>query len=270
MSRTTVKVFLACAIGSFIGTVVALQVNQNFWWTGLLVGALVGYLAYEFKKVVAAVPVAWQEATSWWPEEEWWKVFWKSGIQIANIGLIVSTPLSIVFFFSPPQPIKTTCSLQIAVLVACIPPAFAVSTGFLLAAALPHESLKRDLMAMEMWPNFLRVYLWIIPQLLLWTVPKYLFLGIWLVLKLAPAAAKALYRATKALGRFFWHLLVLIHSENRLLCFVDAAIGVATGYRFFHSAILGALIGGLWGALNFEVLSIRVLKLVPKERSIFG
>lgn len=44
---------------------------------------------------------------------------------------------------------------------------------------------------------------------------------------------------------------------------------VAIGY-FCHSVLIGGLAGGLIGVLNFELFSIRILKLVPAERSIFG
>src|SRR5207253_919220 len=40
-------------------------------------------------------------------------------------------------------------------------------------------------------------------------------------------------------GRFVWHLFLLIHSELRLLCGVDALIGAGVGY-FMHSALIGA------------------------------
>lgn len=39
-------------------------------------------------------------------------------------------------------------------------------------------------------------------------------------------------------------LLRLIHSEIRLLCGIDAAIGAAAGY-YFHNGIVGAMIGKL-------------------------
>ena len=48
---------------------------------------------------------------------------------------------------------------------------------------------------------------------------------------------------------------------------VDAAIGATVGY-YFHDPIIGGLIGGLSGFLNYEVLSIRVMKLIPAEQSI--
>lgn len=43
----TAKIFTACAIGSFIGALVALELQPLWWWLGLVIGGLVGYLSYE-------------------------------------------------------------------------------------------------------------------------------------------------------------------------------------------------------------------------------
>lgn len=51
-------------IWATIGTFVALQLNVYLWWVGLLVGALGGYLAYDWQQVMLAIPHAWRRATS--------------------------------------------------------------------------------------------------------------------------------------------------------------------------------------------------------------
>lgn len=63
MERTHGKVFIASALGAFIGSLVALQLNAYLWWLGLIAGGLVGYLSYEFKAVLRAIPVAWHAAS---------------------------------------------------------------------------------------------------------------------------------------------------------------------------------------------------------------
>ena len=47
-------------------------------------------------------------------------------------------------------------------------------------------------------------------------------------------------------------------------CAVDAMIGAAVGF-FAGSAIIGALVGGLFGVLNYEVVSKRLLHLQIRE-----
>jgi hypothetical protein len=68
----------------------------------------------------------------------------------------------------------------------------------------------------------------------------------------------------RAIGRFIKTFFILIHSEMRLLCGVDAAIGAGIGY-FYGNPILGMLFGGLFGVLNYEVVSKRLLRLPSKE-----
>jgi len=64
--------------------------------------------------------------------------------------------------------------------------------------------------------------------------------------------------------KIFCAVFIIIHSEIRLLCGVDAVIGAAAGY-FTGSAIIGALAGGLIGVINYEIVSRRVLHLVPTK-----
>src|SRR5437016_6103600 len=70
-----VKVFFACAFGATIGTMIALQVNHNVWWLGLAVGFVTGYLSYEFKAVITAVPRAWKAAVAWTPDRKAWSTY---------------------------------------------------------------------------------------------------------------------------------------------------------------------------------------------------
>lgn len=61
------------------------------------------------------------------------------------------------------------------------------------------------------------------------------------------------------LKRFCWELFLRIHSEIRLLCGIDAMIGTTIGY-FAGSAIIGALVGGLFGVLNYAIITELYLK----------
>ena len=73
MERNSGKVMVACAIGAGIGSMIALELNAYLWWLGTLVGFMAGYLAYDFHKVIQAIPQAWQSAKnclSWRPDDE--------------------------------------------------------------------------------------------------------------------------------------------------------------------------------------------------------
>ena len=60
--------------------------------------------------------------------------------------------------------------------------------------------------------------------------------------------------------RFVLGVLRLIHSDIRLLCGTDAAIGAVVGFLFGY-AIVGAIIGGFLGVLNYELVSKRLLRV---------
>jgi hypothetical protein len=62
--------------------------------------------------------------------------------------------------------------------------------------------------------------------------------------------------------RFCLELLRIIYSEERLLCGISAAIGVAVCHYTHNSWLIGLASGVLWGVLNYEILSKRVFKLV--------
>ena len=79
--------------------------------------------------------------------------------------------------------------------------------------------------------------------------------------KLNPA--RIVWSGICVLGLFSKQVLVLIHSDVRLLCGTDAAIGAGIGY-LAHNPLIGALAGGILGLANYELVSIRWLKLVPR------
>lgn len=258
----TLKIFLACALGAFVGALVALQVNHNFWWVGLIAGFAVGYLTYEFKNFVTAIPAAWREARGWRPDKAWWKAYYERTIDCGNFLSICMLPLFAGFSFIDHVGGKSfRCYLLVA---AALPCSYFCS---LLVVVVSPPGDRASLDSLDT-PNPFRFYLWLVPKFLLWMVPRWVFR---ITLRI-PAGVKAAYlfgvHAAITIRQFAWHLFRLTHSELRLLCGFDAAIGAAIGYAY-GSAIIGALIGGLWGVANFEIFSVRVLKFIPRTESLF-
>ncbi|MEJ0001860.1 MAG: hypothetical protein WDN09_01595 [bacterium] len=92
------------------------------------------------------------------------------------------------------------------------------------------------------------------------------FLLYWAVYALAQtiiAVARALKFTATFAGVFSKKLFLLIHSELRLLCLTDSAIGAAVGY-LYHSPIIGGIIGAVFGLANYWIVTIKILKLQPK------
>jgi hypothetical protein len=104
----------------------------------------------------------------------------------------------------------------------------------------------------------------------------------------SPVIAKKLVKTAKSVfqfgvdcckfaGQFVWKLFKLVHSNERLLCLVDASIGAAIGRFYFENtfavgkylilkALLGLVAGGIWGLVNYEIVSKRILHLVPATK----
>jgi hypothetical protein len=242
----TGKVFVACFLGALIGAFVALQVNHNSWWVGLIVGFATGYLSFEFKKVVSAAPQAWQAASTWrWqPNREWWRWYPMACLAAASYLSIVTFPIFILAV------IARNTLMIIGTLVTTLAMS-ALFAGELIEWDSPAYTQMK--ITRELRFNFINIYFWI--------VPKYLLKGAWWMIAGIPTVARVVWN-------FFRYFFRLIHSDIRLLCGTDAAIGACIGY-FSHSALIGAIAGGMLGVLNFEIISIRVLKLVPATNSIF-
>ncbi len=71
--------------------------------------------------------------------------------------------------------------------------------------------------------------------------------------------------------------LLYVHCEERRLCLVDALWGVSAGFAFGYqyegalvgylgAALIGGVVGGLIGKLNYELVLVRWLRLIPSRR----
>lgn len=248
------KVFMACALGGGVGAFVALQMWQPFWWVGMLVGGLVGYLAYEFSEVRRAVSLAWRETTGWRPNMEWWRAFLRL---LPNSVLGLPSVFFVPFFSLFAWTFDAT---EVAGNV--------LTFGFLsfifvmLSVRITNDTIARVRAGkMDIYEavqetrelNVFRVYFWVVPC----AIGK----GVWLTVTRGPGwVAKGIV----VIARFLWQVFLLIHSEMRLLCGLDAAIGAAIGY-WLGNALIGAIAGGIFGLANFEVVSRWWLKIVPMK-----
>lgn len=231
----TVKGILACALGAFVGALVALEVNGYFWWVGMLAGGLVGYFSYEFKSVIIAIPRAWAAATSWQPDVEWWgkrlKPIFIYTALVLGIGLACSTTGFVIALLGDGDRSEISATPLVAGLI-----------GIITGAGMTADGDEEDLLTFMLLANPIGL--------------SVLLISVLIVLVLAVPAT------IRIVGKFFSHLFRFIHSDERLLCSVDAAIGAGIGY-FAGNAVIGALVGGLWYALNLEVVSKRLLRVIP-------
>lgn len=266
MNRS-LKIGLACAFGAFIGSIVALELNQYWWWLGLLAGGGFGYLSYEFKTFLWAIPVAWNSVIHWHLDRKFWKNF--------------------VYFFMCQTSVYSTAFLAFAFLmyIASLPEDqgtdfFLFTIKFILPFPLlimaivfaihfsygTEEDIQKNRVEIK---NFLtRANPFIV---YFYYVPKYVSMAIWFVVRHIPSLFASIGRGFAKIGlafpklfKFVWTVFKFIHSEERVLCAFDAAVGAGIGFAY-HNALVGMLAGGIFGVLNYEILSKRVFKLAPEK-----
>ncbi len=245
MKKQLQKVFVACALGAFIGSLVALQLNHYFWWVGLFVGGLVGYFTYEFKEVLRAIPEAWRTVTSWRPDFEYWKALGKASIYSTIFFSVITVPFAMLFLL--------ISEIGVAVAYLLLTPLAGLLMARSVLCGCGREKYQSKVQEQRKLArhNALFVYFWYLPKLTL--------KGVWWTVLHIPAGIVLL-------SCFIWQVVKLIHSDERLLCGVDAAIGALVGY-LVGNALIGALFGGVFGVANFELVSKLLLKVVPERSS---
>ncbi len=270
MSRVG-SICFACFLGGFIGTLVANQFHF-FWWLGLIVGALIGYLSVEPKEVVSAVPKAWRAARGWhWrPAKGYWETVGYGVLSVFSVGLWSFGIFSLCIFswpsVFPDFYLKSSDFHYLAMFFLGGVFFWSLLMGFVVALNLIGTN-ERELEEERRCFRGLAYYS-LPPIFLFWHLPRFL---VWFCRRI-PTGFLATIRGLVTFARFLWRfskeLFIRIHSKERLLCAVDSAIGVCVGY-LAGNAILGGLAGVAFGMLNYEIVSKRILHLVPARTKSF-
>ncbi len=256
MQRESGKIFISCAMGAGIGTLVSLELAPFLWWVGLIVGGLTGYLSYDWAQVKAAVPRAWKATSGWRPPENYWRNLWRMCVFVLvwlSWAVLILVPCAFYFwkddwrFFKSPEENFSIVnviagSLFQAVGIGtnlCILLAFAFSLAGLTVPAF--EAAEPRWYPKTSSRELLRTY----------SSPCVLYRNVPRIACAAPGFVASFAR----------ELFVRIHSERRLLCGVDACLGAGIGY-VTGSVIVGALVGGVLGVINYELVTLRWL--VPR------
>ena len=258
MNRS-LKIGLACAFGAFIGSLVALSLNQFWWWLGMFVGGGVGYLSYELKTVIEATKVAWKQVIGWRPSWQSWIHTGKFFVLSLALPATVLFPIGILcLLLDLALPENNKSLLNLCYLWLAGIPLVGIFNTFIYTNGANNKVISYQEMKDIFFKfNPLVVYFYY--------VPMYAGIGIWFAIKRIPRLALrvvlGIFIIFARLGTFVWTIFKFIHSEERVLCAFDAALGAGIGY-FYHNPIVGMIAGGIFGVLNYEILSKRVLRLV--------
>lgn len=265
MRNESWSIGFACALGAFIGGLIAQSLGGQYLWTGgAVIGGIVAYIAIDFKQFCAGAARAYRKTAAWQPDKLFWKAFGAEFVMAsACCATLLSIALSMVTFIEYGQGRLESEMLAISAYMLIVWFVASLVATLLFAS----ENLRRDSEVPFVYEN--RLHDNIETNL---TIARYCnpmsafywtcYFVVWLIRR-SPAGISA---SAKFLGQFTYATFVYVHSARRTICFVDASIGTAIGFMCsdgLTGVLIGTVVGALLGVANYEIVSIRWLKLVP-------
>jgi len=275
----TKKIAMACFIGGFVCAAIAVAVNPMFWWLGMIAGFASGYLAYEFREVLQAIPKAWQSAQggsgdAWKRTKKLFRECFLKPHPFWHPAILIFLLIFSFFYCQFPKIDLISCfsaTLLCVFLFVFIVDAIILfgedDIGYVVLLFSERFSERcRSRKTEAVWQpltygDFLRWTskgIFRIGLFFVWYMWKYTVIGIW--------------RALCFLCRFAKTSFILIHSNKRLLCAIDGTIGGTIAYVYLASpsmsihekallCLFGGAIGAVIGVANYEVVYKVFLRL---------
>lgn len=254
------KVFLAILLGGIIGGFVALEMHPYFWWVGMLVGGLVGYLAFDVREIVPAMKRAWAEKVApRLPSREDVRVmFWVATVLFGMIFacLVVLAPYAIAAYCD--------ISVENTLLFGLLPSIFLFGImwrGFSYYYSYYGEDLEARYPEGTTPGRTHAVY--VNPLRIIFVYPFMTF--VWLYRErreiLAWIGGIIFAGFVMTIGLIIY-TFVYLYSNDRLVCMAFGTLGVAIGHLIgfgLIGVILGALIAATFGKVTHEIISVRLL-----------
>lgn len=278
MSRTSI-VFLKSGAVSVLSMLVCYLFNQDFWWLGLVPGFLLGWLVFGFGDLRTAVPTAFEYAMSGLqmlgkiaypvqairrarPVSLWclWSIWTAvSPMPVVVLFVLLADWLNYQWWYYLGRE-STSGLLSIGAF-------FVMMLNINDLFSLPFY-LDRNVSDREKIASYKRFSLIHGPLLPFWWIYK---IGMWVV-DLLQISALVFAEICLFTARFVWKLFVLVHTHERALIVTDGVLGAAVAFptlvvgahmQVLPALSLGFLLGGLLGVINFELISKRVLNIIP-------
>lgn len=264
---------MACAIGAGIGGLLALDIfSTAFCWVGFLLGGLAGYLSYEWKKTIKAIPRAYWAAAGFRFPIGYLKYYKWIFLILFDMFFWISFIFILLLLLSAESHLdwlETIFLMSVSVLMGWLFSCFFVSI-FLFLAFKEDERCDRKCDEKEIDQIRHLSFVCFPPIVIFWHLPRGVVFITMFVAKRTPSFIVWFFNGCILVacewGRFSWkkfflNFFLIIHSEIRFLCGVDAMIGAGIGY-FVGSAVIGALAGTLFGVFNYLVITEFCLKRI--------
>lgn len=243
--------------------------SPAIWWVGLFLGFFVGWFIFAFREIRQAAPVAFHAAAEElaylgeelyplttvfrnWGAEDSWFFLTVLGIFSPLISLMAIIVYTAIYHIVFPMVVQDIIGWGF---LAC----WVANFIFIFVDNPSHLSRSNEV---------IRIYRrYTIFHGLLW--PVYVP---YRLIKLTPAGLQWMWVGMTFCGLFLWKLFVLVHSRERVLILTDGTLGAAVSYPtlvlqggidIIPALGVGFLVGGLFGVINFELISRRLLHIVP-------
>lgn len=311
--RSSLNIAIACLMGSLVGSILALELGSFMWWIGAFVGGFIGYISYEFEKVIDVIKFVVYSAISDFRKRR------KMSRQKSRKTLVEKTLIRLIqrenfigsYVFSSgvtglmygiswvpaltsEKGMPTTTWTIGSIMFSCF---VGIFLGIFLFKTSMNDDRRKYEVAFWKYPNGYtmvgnkaiihcrkklieesrpekRSLLWF--EILRWSpvflpVSLLFLLGGWFIYVIGEISPSIIWNrvvsgiihfANSSL-RLCKKIFFLIHDDVRLLCFTDSMLGACVGY-FAGSAIIGAVAGAIFGVINYQIVSLRLLKLLPR------
>lgn len=271
MKRESLSIAIACAVGALIGTLVGIEIAKYLapalhWWcaaAGMFAGSIVAYVTIDFRQFCAGVNHAYHNTIAWRPYGLYWKTV---GMAYASvISLCLTLAIGVIVTFVPFDLIEEKFKFSylgffLAVVIAC---STLLSFGATSCRRGTSDDSYEELL-LRQHRIYYEMFQWINPI----GVTYYALKGLWWMMRHLPWLIRqgvfGLWVAIVFLGYFISAAFVYVHSTRRTICFVDAGLGALIGFMC-GSPIVGAISGAMLGVLNYELVSVRLLKLTVRR-----
>ncbi|OGM95699.1 hypothetical protein A2333_00350 [Candidatus Wolfebacteria bacterium RIFOXYB2_FULL_49_7] len=233
---------MACAL-SFIGSLVSLELGA-YWWAGLALGFVAGYIGYDARSIVSAISLAFTETCKkvsmpsvHIPKERAKLMFYGFGAGASAMMTAMLTFFGCGFLSEGVNPFLCASYFTAVAIPSLI-------CGLLCMVPSEANNLEHASKIIKV-AHPIPFFCWTLPRGIIWVIVR------------IPTAVAIAYRFC---ATFICTTFKYVHSNARLLFGIDVAIGVAVGH-YTGSALLGGLAGGAWWLLDWHLISVKVMGL---------
>ncbi len=237
-------------------------------------GGAVGYCMVDFKEILVGIRHSYKRTIGWKPNKLYWRAVWWSYVAlimfVSIVYLVILLFLSgITVWFYAFGLVKVDEMVSLSLFFSYVIPGTFLFSTFVIIFFEPNR-LSRDGKTDEEYEKYLNVRILqerdfmrkCNPVMALVYIVRCIIAGAIISPQIAVAAGLKIAVACWTLGAFIKGVFIYIHYYLRVLCFVDSAIGATIGY-FYGDTVIGAIAGAIIGAANYELVSVRWLKIVP-------